>query len=610
MAGLFGRTSLRSVIGMRHKPIDRNSTPSFLAVAVFLVCAALYPASGVALAASSWEALLEQKSGDDFIPILVRFRNPTDSTTIYQNDRRIRRSALIQRLKFRARSSEERWRARLPDGRARRMRSLWMINGVAIEAPVALVRELLDDPDVESVRLDKVVSLAPSPNDLANPEPAGWNVRMVRAPEMWASIGHRGRQAVVATLDSGVDLNHSDLKSRWRGGLNSWFDPHGEHLLPYDRSGHGTQTMGVIVGGSSSGEVVGIAPDARWIAAKIFNDRGLSTFSIIHEAFQWILDPDGDPSTDDAPSVVVCSWGIDGTLDRCSLEFSADIEALRAAGIAVVFSAGNDGPGAWTSSSPANMPGSLAVGAVDASMRIAPFSSRGPSACSGEVYPQLVAPGVAVRTTDLTAGGVFPNATTTVSGTSFSAPHVGGALALLASAWTEEPLHRLEAALLRTAMDLGAPGPDSNYGCGLVDVVAAHYDLLAGLPCTDSDGDGYFAEPGCGTPRDCQDSSAAIHPGALEIPFDGIDQDCNGFDLTIRVRRALCNSRRKTLRILATSELGQNANLIVNGFGAMSHARGRSWSATFGNVEVCPAAITVTGREGTLSVGVLTIPRR
>ena len=610
MAGFFGRKSPRSVIGKRRKPIDGNSTPSFLAVAVFLVCAALCPVSGVALAAGSWEALLEQKSEDDFIPILVHFRNPTDSTTNLRSERALRRSAHIQRLKYRARSSQERWRARLPESRARQVRNLWMINGVAMEARVSLVRELLSDPDVESVRLDEVVFLTPSPNDSNNPEPAGWNVRMVRAPEMWTIIGHRGRQAVVAALDSGVDLNHSDLKSRWRGGLNSWFDPHGEHLLPDDRSGHGTQTMGVIVGGGSSGEVVGIAPDARWIAAKIFNDRGLSTLSIIHEAFQWILDPDGDPSTDDAPSVVVCSWGIDGTRDSCSLEFSADIEALRDAGIAVVFSAGNDGPGVWTSSNPANTPGSLAVGAVDASMRIAPFSSRGPSACSGEVYPQLVAPGVAVRTTDLTAGGVFPNATTTVSGTSFAAPHVGGALALLMSAWAEEPLHRIEAALLRTASDLGAPGPDSAYGYGLVDIVAAHYDLLAGLSCTDWDGDGHFAEPGCGTPRDCQDSNPAIHPGAREIAFDGIDQDCNGFDLTIRVRRAVCSSRRKTLRILATSELGQHAKLIVNGLGAMGHARGRSWSATFGDVEACPDAITVTGREGTLSVGVLTIPRR
>jgi len=427
---------------------------------------------------------------------------------------------------------------------------------------------------------------------------------------MWAVVGNRGRDVVVATLDSGVDLNHLDLKSSWRGGLNSWFDPHGEHMLPYDKSGHGTQTMGVLVGGDSTGEYLGIAPEARWIAAKIFNDHGLSTFSVIHEAFQWILDPDGDPFTDDAPAVVVCPWGVDGTRDKCSSEFSVDMQALRSLGVAVVFPAGNDGPQPWTSSSPANTPGGLAVGAVDESMKVAPFSSRGPSACDGTVYPHLVAPGVAVRTADLTAGGVFPGAVTTVSGSSFAAPHVGGVLALLMSTWTEEPLDRLEAALLRTALDLGQTGPDSAYGYGLVDIVAAHNDLLAGLPCTDSDGDGYFAEPGCGTPPDCRDSDPSIHPGAPEIAFDGVDQDCNGFDLTIRVRRALCNYRRKTLRVLATCRLGLNAKLAVDGFGPMRNLGGRSWSAVFGNVDSCPAAVTVTGREGALSAGVQTVPRR
>ena len=73
----------------------------------------------------------------------------------------------------------------------------------------------------------------------------GWNIAAIQAPELWA-LGHTGKGVVVATMDTGVDLAHPDLRRKWRGGANSWFDPHGEEAAPYDALGHGTQAMGVI----------------------------------------------------------------------------------------------------------------------------------------------------------------------------------------------------------------------------------------------------------------------------------------------------------------------------------------------------------------------------
>jgi bacillopeptidase F len=414
---------------------------------------------------------------------------------------------------------------------------------------------------------------------------------------------------VVATLDSGVDVNHPDLRDRWRGGVNSWFDPNGEHLEPFDQDGHGTQTMGILVGGDASGEAIGVAPDARWIAAKIYNDLGIATLSGIHEAFQWLLDPDGDSLTDDAPSLVVCPWGVDVALDRCEPEFHPDIQALKTAGIAVVFAAGNDGPGIGTSSPPANAPGSLAAGAVDSSATVATFSSRGPSACGGGLYPQLAAPGVNVKTADLTAGGVFPNSYRTVSGTSYAAPHIGGALALLQSALPQTDPDQLEAALFRSAMDVGSAGPDFSTGYGIVDVVAAYADLMAEPVCADADSDGFFAEPGCGTPVDCDDRDAAVHPGATEMAQDGVDQDCNGFDLTIKVRRAVYFTRTQVLKVMATSDLRGEAGLSVSGFGAMHFQGGRTWSMILQGVQTNPSSITVTGIEGAHVVQVQPRPR-
>ena len=169
---------------------------------------------------------------------------------------------------------------------------------------------------------------------------------------------------VVANLDSGVDATHPDLAGRWRGGTDSWFDPYGEHpATPTDLTGHGTATMGIMVGGDAGGTSVGMAPGATWIAARIFNDSGMATATAIHAALQWVLDPDGNPATADAPQVVNNSWAYGSP--GCNLEFQPDLQALRAAGIVPVFAAGNYGPGASTSVSPANYPEALAVGDTD-----------------------------------------------------------------------------------------------------------------------------------------------------------------------------------------------------------------------------------------------------
>jgi subtilisin family serine protease len=158
------------------------------------------------------------------------------------------------------------------------------------------------------------------------------------------------------------------------------------------------------------------------------------------------------------------------------------------ADIAVVFSAGNRGlVGPSSSVSPANNPEPVAVGMIDEFSIIDPDSSRGPSTCDSAIYPELVAPGVAVRTTDLSFGGAPVYAE--VDGTSFAAPHVAGAMALLRSA-LEVSVGDLEAALVASAQDLGLGGPDNDYGNGLVDVAAAYQLLKCPAGSPDADGDG------------------------------------------------------------------------------------------------------------------------
>jgi subtilisin family serine protease len=356
-------------------------------------------------------------------------------------------------------------RAEAARGRAAEMRPLWVVNQIALKASDTLIRELRQRADVAAVVPDTPIRIALATAPATGAASISQNLEAIGAPKLWAG-GATGAGTVVASLDTGADMTDPDLAGAYRGGPGAWFDPYGQQPVPADRHGHGTWTLGVMVGGADTGTAVGVAPGARWIAARIFDDSGQATVSGIHAAFQWALDPDGNPATDDRPDVVDAPWAFDAP--GCNTTFLPDIQALRALGVLTVFAAGNAGPADDSDRSPANNPGAVSVGATDAADAVAAFSSRGPSSCIGSTFPTITAPGTNIPTTDR-----FGLATSE-SGTSMAAPQVAGGLALLLSAHPELTADQQEAALLAGAVDLGAPGADAAYGAGRLDVAASH----------------------------------------------------------------------------------------------------------------------------------------
>ncbi len=353
---------------------------------------------------------------------------------------------------------------------------LWISNSLVVSASDHAVDVLRSMPQVMSVTPDVAIVQAPIAQASADPEP---NVAQVGAPQLWAQ-GLTGQGVVVAMLDSGADLSHPDIASTYRGGSNSWFDPYGQHPSgPVDFSGHGTWTTGVVVGGAAGGTAIGVAPSARWIAARVFNDAGVGTLSAIHEALQWAVDPDGDPTTDDGADVINNSWSL-GT-PGCDTSLQADLVALRALDVLPVFAAGNAGPASNTSYSPANYPEALSVGSVSSNDLVRYDSSRGPSTCGGRtrVFPDVTAPGTNIRTSD--RYGFY----TSASGTSLAAPHATGVLALLLSGDHTLSATAQEAALRDGAHDLGVVGADNVYGAGRIDALAS-WQLL--VPAGDTQG--------------------------------------------------------------------------------------------------------------------------
>jgi hypothetical protein len=416
------------------------------------------------------QSTLNQMQQNEMITVIVTLRQQADLSRLSSKNRKVRLGDVVRALHSTADVTQKPLKAllnsRRVNGKVKDFSPLWIINGFSVTADSSVINELAQHPNVLSISPDKtdIIPVTYAPSEA--------NISAINAPALW-NLGYTGQGIVVASLDSGVDASHPDLSSRWRGGTNSWFDPYGQHpSTPVDLSGHGTWTMGAMLGGDSGGTTIGVAPDARWIAAKIFNDQGSATATAIHLAFQWVLDPDGNPGTPDAPQVVNNSWTYGNP--GCNLEFELDLQSLRAANILPVFAAGNGGPSGNTSFSPSNNPSAFAVGAINNTGSIYAYSSRGPSACAGDgpTFPDVVAPGVNIHTTDLYGGYFY------ASGTSLSTPHVTGALALLLSAYPDLSATSQENALTQSAVDRGVVGPDNVYGKGSVDALAA-FNLIS-----------------------------------------------------------------------------------------------------------------------------------
>jgi serine protease AprX len=388
------------------------------------------------------------------------------------------------------------------------LHALWLVDAVAAEMPRSRVAEVAAWPEVARVELDVAlrsqhtamqrtgpreaaaadeaaqralsqVTGAGRPrgsalegNGASTPWPLADHLAAMDLPRAWQA-GYTGRGTTVAVVDSGVDLRVPDLARAFRGGAKDWYDPYGQHRLPADAQGHGSLVTSLLVGGLRAGAPTGVAPDARFIAARLFDDSGQGRLSAVHRVYQWLLDPDGDASTADAPQVVNNSWGFAQTTDQCDLKLARVWQAYRLVGIPVVFAAGNDGPYPRTSMSPANNPGVISVGALDAAGALARQSSRGPSACKSEErgeplpFPTLHAPGLALPALDRMGSSMgVPSRS---DGTSFAAALASGALLLMRQADPEAPVDALLQRLAAHASPaLGAQLPVPQLAASLV----------------------------------------------------------------------------------------------------------------------------------------------
>lgn len=374
----------------------------------------------------------------------------------------------------------------------------WLVNMALVKTNLRGLQALSNCQLIEKIELEneKLVrfiepvsmkALPDGPESVNGIEPG---IANINARFMW-NLGYTGRNRKNLTIDTGVWPEVPALVKAFEGTYKplsqSWLSF--TSTQPYDKpSNHGTHVTGTIVGlAPQTNDTIGAAFNATFMASDPLTTQNLTPFTVIIHGFQWALNPDGNlATTDDIPDVINNSYGLAGAVDTtfCNNYVSQMLETAVAAGMAVVFSAGNDGPGLGTVSQPQFINKSLvnvfsigSINANQASLPISNFSSRGPSACGGtgslNIKPEVVAPGQDVRSCVKVGYASF-------SGTSMASPHVSSAILLLKEAFPYLSGEDLMLALYHSAIDMGVPGEDNTFGMGRINCENA-YNYLIGL---------------------------------------------------------------------------------------------------------------------------------
>ena len=236
---------------------------------------------------------------------------------------------------------------------------------------------------------------------LSGKQAIGWHIKLFNVPDLWKYS--EGQSVKVAILDTGIDLNHEDLKENIIEGKN-FLDP---DKPPQDLCGHGSHCAGIIAASNNETGVVGVAPKAKIMPVKVLDDNGNGNMEDVLKGLRWA----GDNGAD----LICMSLGCPEPIE----EIRKEIEELIKNKIVVFVAAGNAGnteqllyPAAYTET--------ISIGAIDEKCLRADFSCTGPNL-------DFIAPGVKIYST------IPENTYSFMSGTSMACPFAVGVAALVLS---------------------------------------------------------------------------------------------------------------------------------------------------------------------------------
>ena len=436
--------------------------------------------------------LLNELGTDESTGYLIYFRERPDLSPADEMDWIERGQFVTQALQETASHSQARVRAYL-DEQGISYKAYWIDNVISVRASNwATVNGLQNFPEIEALRARRhPILYKPIEEGTAGPSPTAIesNISHVGADRVWSELGVTGDGIVVANIDTGVRYTHQALVNQYRGNLgdgnfdhnHNWWDPAlgGSDGEPNDYHGHGSHTMGTMLGDDGGANQIGMAPGAMWIACQGFelsDDELLECGQFM--AAPWdLMGQNADP--DLRPHVINNSWG--DCLRSADHWYDGVISSWHALGIYPVFSNGNSSNCSYPSPAGCNSVGNPAragnVTGVGSTGRdngqYASHSNWGPTDDPDLVNPngyptlkpQVLAPGVSIRSSLNNSDSLYG----TKSGTSMSAPHVSGLIALMWSAApclvgdyaTTETLIQETATPIPYASNCGGEGPDN-----------------------------------------------------------------------------------------------------------------------------------------------------
>jgi len=317
-----------------------------------------------------------------------------------------------------------------------------------------------------SIYLDKEVSIPrPVPTEPRVEPKLDVAAPTLGVDKIWEK-GFKGQGVTIAVIDTGIDP-HPDLKDR----IIAFKDLVNNKTTPYDDQGHGTHCAGDAAGSGSEsgGKYVGPAPEANLVGVKVLDGNGSGTFSDVIAGIQWAVD------NKDKYGINVISMSLGGGASESYKDdpVAQAVEKAVEKGIVTVVAAGNEGPSAKTIGTPAHAEHVITVGAMDdkgtvdrSDDKMAYFSSRGPTTYDGLTKPDIVTPGVNIKSTK--PGGGY----TSMSGTSMATPVMSGLVALMLSANPGLSPEQVKNIYMQTADKLKGYGANDQ-GAGVADPVEA-----------------------------------------------------------------------------------------------------------------------------------------
>lgn len=370
-----------------------------------------------------------------------------------------------------------------------RLTKFWIFNAIGLEATAEEIRAIAQSSGVRFVAeppaFDEAVTTnAQAPFASFDPGQHEEGHDVINAPALW-KMGYTGYGTKVYVYDTGIDIDHPALRSNFSYHNNpleiSW---KGTKEEPFTCTDHGSHVAGTILGlDREMNDTIGVAFNAQYMMTPQFTSCGSSRLDNV-TAWQWMLDPDGDPQTiDEIPHASNMSGGSFVTDTICGNELIGLLfQGFQIGNVGAIFAGGNEGPADSSHRSPAvhnfDLVHAFAVGNLNAStLEINGSSSRGPSFCAStesslEIKPEVSAPGTSVRSSIVGGGYDW------FTGTSMAAPHVTGAFLLLKEAFPFLLEGDILMALYLSATDFGQPGEDNEYGMGVIDVLAAFNHLV------------------------------------------------------------------------------------------------------------------------------------